>query len=611
MLRLIRLPKRLPIRPVLRSVRYISAQPSEHETKISDTSDPNRSKFFQYSWGTWLKNDKIEKAKRQTKFSIEGSTTLIKELQNQFSTSENSDDKKFILKKPTTLNDGSILLSNNLDLIGEGELRVKTISSIHEGKHHRVYKLTLSNDKELVLRIPYKLESDYGISNKIKSEVATLDFLRLKLDLNVPRVLSYGTDKSNALQSPYILMEFIPGDLLMKQWEPLIPDEMPESKEKLLDVIKPISQFQSKVNSITFNKFGSLYFTDDVEGSLQIDLPYEGETDEILQNRWRIGPSVEKCFLKNKNKLTDQQVNKFNGPWSKDQPEQLIVDVANIELENLRTRLGRKSTDSSHKVENEYLLKEAIETFENLKIMAPLLINKSSENIPNVGELFKPRLYLPDLDPLNVITSNHNKNFFLDFEYSTIKPFIFTSYPQFINYSGFKIYDLEQDVENYNELDDVEKEQYKYMYYRTRDERLWEIELNNNNHELIAIASPHIKMLKSPYIQSLDYKNDRDYLYVEGSIIQIRGVWEAYVTNKLSNSEDIEFPIKYSDDFLMEFQSKIQEYQAEISSAPFAATDGWVPQDMFDQLNEQGLIIEDKDGYVFNTEKILEDGPKN
>lgn len=133
-------------------------------------------------------------------------------------------------------NKGSFVLQNNLtdDLIGpkSDKLIVKSIASIHEGKHHRIYKVTLSTGKELVLRIPYKIDSDAAIASKIKSEVATLDFLDLKLNLNVPKVISYGVDSKNDVGSPFILQEFVEGDLLMKKWHPLDPDSK-ETEEKI------------------------------------------------------------------------------------------------------------------------------------------------------------------------------------------------------------------------------------------------------------------------------------------------------------------------------------------------------------------------------------------
>lgn len=188
-------------------------------TKLSDSKDPKRTPFFQYSWGSWLKDDKLMKKQRETVFSIEGLTTSLNELNGL---RINSNEK---LPAPKE-NKGSFVLQQNLTdgLIGpkSDKLIVKSIASIHEGKHHRIYKVTLSTAKELILRIPYKIDSDAAIASKIKSEVATLDFLDLKLNLKVPKVIAYGVNSENEVGSPFILQEFIEGDLLMKKWHPWI-----------------------------------------------------------------------------------------------------------------------------------------------------------------------------------------------------------------------------------------------------------------------------------------------------------------------------------------------------------------------------------------------------
>lgn len=276
-------------------------------TKLSDSKDPKRTPFFQYSWGSWLKDDKLMKKQRETVFSIEGLTTSLNELNGL---RINSNEK---LPAPKE-NKGSFVLQQNLTdgLIGpkSDKLIVKSIASIHEGKHHRIYKVTLSTAKELILRIPYKIDSDAAIASKIKSEVATLDFLDLKLNLKVPKVIAYGVNSENEVGSPFILQEFIEGDLLMKKWHPLDSDSK-ETDEKLKLVIGPIAKFQDGILEVTFNKFGSLYFYNDVAPTLQSEEPYNDEEDEKLLNRWRIGPSVEKQFTKGKNKLSQKTIDQY------------------------------------------------------------------------------------------------------------------------------------------------------------------------------------------------------------------------------------------------------------------------------------------------------------
>ncbi|GEQ69409.1 hypothetical protein JCM33374_g3081 [Metschnikowia sp. JCM 33374] len=587
------------------SSRFLSSEPKETFTRLNDRSDPSRNQFFQYSWGSWLKNDALEKARRETRFNIENVSSFIKDL----NVSQESSAKG--LPKPQVLGNGIVTLPNNLtkDVLGESGFDVKSIASIHEGKHHRVYRITMANGRNLVLRIPYKLESDFAIEKKIKSEVATLDFLSVKLNANVPKVVSYGCTRANPFQTPFILMEHLEGDLLMKQWDPMTPDS-DTSAEKLKSVVEPIMDFTETALSMTFNRFGSLYFYDDVSVEQQSVLPYDGETDDSLKSRWRIGPSVERAFSKNKKHLTAQQVGQFNGPWDADKPLDMISDLAGVHLESLKTRLGLAQADAGSKVENVDALRKQIAVFENLQTMAPKLFNPKSKSIMNVGEMFKPRLFFPDLDPLNVIVKD-GKPVFLDFEHSTIKPFILASYPSFVAYSGAKVYNLEEDIPEYDTMDDVEKQQYQFMYYKTRNERMWEHALNSKRHDLIAVASPHVKVLKAPYLQALECKGDKDYLFVENAIVQLQAMWNVYVANGLVNTEETGFPIKYSQLTLDEHQAALEDHQTEVVSTPFAATGGWVPQDMFSVLKEQGILVQAENGdYIFEKEAALKDAPE-
>ncbi|KAI5966145.1 AIM9 [Candida pseudojiufengensis] len=584
----------------------IPSQPKEIYTKLSDSKDPQRNPFFQYSWGSWLKNDNLKKQQRQTKFSIEGLTSFFNDLK---------------VKETDTLtqpkeNKGIYILENNSnkDLLGETneKISVKSIASIHEGKHHRIYKINLNTGKNLILRIPYKLDSDESIASKIKSEVATSDFLNLKLNLKVPKILAYSPSKSNIIESPFIIQESIEGDLLMKKWHPLDPDSS-ETDKKLKEVINPIAKFQDNILNITFNQFGSLYFFNDVEPILQSKLPYNDETDDRLKNRWRIGPSVEKIFTKDKNKLSQKIINQYNGPWDASNPISLMESVSEIELENAKHKLSLLESESGGDVtESKELLQNQIKTFEHLKKITPSLINSKSKSIRNVEDLFKPRLYIPDLDPLNVIETPNKEYYFIDFENSTIKPFILNNYPNFIAYNGAKIYDLKEDIPEFEHMDPMEKQQYEFMYYKTRNERIWEIELNKNKHNLIAIASPHLKILKSPYLQALDLKNPKDYLYVEGSIIQLQAMWDTYVANELVNNKNSNsnFPIQYDENYLDKHQSDLSDYQLETVSSPFNATGGWIPQDMFDTLKNQGIIVDEGNGnYKIETKKVLDNPP--
>lgn len=586
-----------PLRQVV-ATRFISEKPPQTFTKLSDENDPERDAFFKYSWGSWLKNDKQEKDRRVTRFSIEGLTDILNDLyaQSRELTKVTKDGQ---IKPPSYNPNLTVSLPHNLTAKQVGsvnpneKVRITSMASIHEGKHHRIYKVDTNLDRAFVLRIPYALDNEKTVAYRLKSEVATLDFADLKLGLKVPKVFCYGANALNPVRQPFVLQEYIDGQLLMRDWSPLAEDsEAGKPDESLRKVIEKISDLQKNLLSAEFNEFGSLYFAKDCDTS---DKPaYQGESNPDLQNRWRVGPTVERCFWRSKSALKFDEQKKFLGPWSIDSPMDIIKNTGLIEAENARARLALKEAGSSPEAVDEVSLKEQITTFENLARLAPSLFNRNTRAIPNVQDLLKPRLNHPDLDPLNVLISKEGTPYLLDFERTSIKPFIIQNAPQFVAYDGLKVYNLKEDVPDYEKLSDGEKVQYDFMYKRTRNQYLWESALNERLPKLISAVAPPVKLLRSPYIAAVEKKIDEEYLLVDEALIQLKEVWEILAKNGLVPTE--KYPLEYTKEQIEKHTKDLNSFHEKLVSTPFAATRGWIPQDMFDNLVKAGILVKDASG---------------
>lgn len=607
--------------PVIQTIRLNSTKADSNSqealgkatsTNIFDEADPSRNHMFEYSWGTWLKHDQLEKQKRLTKFSIQGLNDLVKRIEsiekNDSSSKENPDEIKQLENCKVLSSNMSYFFKNSKDVNN-----IKQIVSLHEGKHHRIYRVEIEGmDKKFVLRLPYTLHSQLFTKRKLESEVATMDFLSNALHLNIPRVLAYSGDYNNSIGHPFILMEYIDDveSSLMKKWNPLIESKEnrlddPEAIEKLNEVIEPLADFDKIVNEFIFDNYGSIYFKGDCPKGLEM-IAFKD------QDRWVIGPTVETAYYRNKQFVNEDDLNKYVGPWKKDQPLKMIKDLVQLELHNLKIRLsvvesGANAIEGDTKEGLEYCIK----IFEKFDTIADEMFNLTEGEtlIPNVQELLKPRLLIGDLDPMNVLIRSEGKGFeFVDFENCIVKPFLISNYPKFLEYNGVKIFNLNQDIENFNELDEIEQEQYKFMFKRTRNQFLWEVAINKRSKELVGVISPVIKLIKNCYINMLNFKNLKDSLYVENGLIEISTMWDHYNTNGIIGKfKGEENPIKFSEEEIKEFGEEISEYEIENSSKPFVATNGWVPQDMFKRLQEQGMIIRDdeKDEWVIDTEKVL------
>lgn len=596
------------LRPVVAS-RTITNKADEVFTKLSDENDPNRNAFFNYSWGSWLVNDKQEKAKRVTRFSIEGLTDVLNEIyadSQQLSKTVKSDripapnfKKNLTVTLPhnTMIKDLGVANSNE-------KVRLARMSSIHEGKHHRIYKLDTNVNRSFVLRIPYALDNAYAIESRIKSEVATMDFVQLKLGVKVPKVYCYGVNALNPLKQPFILEEFIEGKLLMRDWNPLVEDKKDSLPDDTLkSVVEQVSDLQSKLLSIQFNGVGSLYFSKDYDmaGGPKKSV-YDGESNPELQSRWVIGPSAERVFWRKKSALNKETLSRFLGPWSVKEPLEIVKNTGLVEAENAKARLALKQADASPESVDEATLKEQIVSFENLATIGPHLFNSETTTIPNVKELLKPRLYHPDLDPMNIIITAEGTPCLLDFEGSGIKPFVLHNSPQFVAYDGPKIFDLQEDIPDFEKLIESEKAQYEFMYKRTRNQFLWDSALNERNNKLISAVAPPVKLLRSPYVAAVERKSDEEYLLIDEGLIQLSEVWEVFYKNGLV--KDATCPLKFSKEQLEKHANDLNAFHEKLISKPFAATQGWIPQDMFDNLIKAGILVRESNGnYTVNTEE--------
>lgn len=581
-------------------IRYISKIPDETYTKLSDENDPERDAFFKYSWGSWLKNDKEEKEKRLVRFSIEGLNAVLNDLHVE-SNLYSKDLEDGVIPLPNYKENFTVSLPHNIVKYMKSKnpnekVQVTSMSSIHEGKHHRIYKIDTNLEKSFVLRIPYSIDNEVTLGQRLRSEVATIDFVDLKLGIKVPKIYCFSGSSLNPIRQPFILQEFIDGKLLMKDWNPLETDseEGNIQNTKLNKVIDPLSKFQSQLASVTFNKFGSLYFASDI--NMSNGLPYEDETNPDLLNRWGIGPSVERCFWRKKSALNFETQKKFMGPWDILNPLDIIKDVGLIELENTRSRLALKQANAKSEYIDQKTLEKQIYTFERLSALAPTLLNLTTDAIPNIEELLKPRLFHPDLDPMNVIIKSDKEStpYLIDFEGASIKPFILQSNPQFVAYDGPKIYNLKKDVDNYKNLSDSERTQYEFMYKRTRNQYLWELSINKNLKHLVSSVAPPVKLLKSPYITAIERKSDQEYLLIDEAMIQLRELWKTLAENGLVASK--QYPIEYSIDELKQHSDDLDNYHKKLVTEPFSATQGWIPQDMFENLIKSGSLVEDKNG---------------
>ncbi|KAE8326939.1 kinase-like domain-containing protein [Aspergillus sergii] len=146
-------------------------------------------------------------------------------------------------------------------------------------RFNRVFALTLDSGHRLAAKLPTKIAGPPRLT--INSEVATMEYLRLKTSIPIPKGLTWSDDPSNPVRSEYIIQEHVEGVQLHGTWPSM-------STHQHMLCTKAISFLIKEMAALDFPAFGSLYFSDSpIDQSKKIPLQDE---------RFCIGPSCSPIF---------------------------------------------------------------------------------------------------------------------------------------------------------------------------------------------------------------------------------------------------------------------------------------------------------------------------
>ncbi|QDS77893.1 hypothetical protein FKW77_000546 [Venturia effusa] len=180
-----------------------------------------------------------------------------------------------------------------------------SISKYPDGMYNKAMLLTMDNGSRVVAKVP---NPNAGLPHfTTASKVATMHFARNVLRTPVPKVLAWC---SHAHESPvgaeYIIMEQVPGIELEHVWPQL------NIKDRFA-VVKAIAGFQKSWTEVSFAKYGSLYFSKDLDDT-PVDQPLyvDAKGNRIINTCYAIGLSTGREYF-DSGRAT---VNFDRGPWS-------------------------------------------------------------------------------------------------------------------------------------------------------------------------------------------------------------------------------------------------------------------------------------------------------
>ncbi|KAF2757486.1 hypothetical protein EJ05DRAFT_465617 [Pseudovirgaria hyperparasitica] len=179
-----------------------------------------------------------------------------------------------------------------------------SIEKYPDGMYNKSMLLTMDNGSQVVAKIP---NPNAGIPHlTTASEVATMEFIREKLGTPVPKVLAWSSRaQSNPIGAEYIIMEKASGVELEQIWPSL------DIKERFA-VVKAVAGYQKSWNSISFKKFGGLYYKKDLDSDTGNDALYvDADGHDIVDTKYAIGPSPGREWIDNGR----VNIKLDRGPW--------------------------------------------------------------------------------------------------------------------------------------------------------------------------------------------------------------------------------------------------------------------------------------------------------
>ncbi|OAL75302.1 hypothetical protein A7D00_0901 [Trichophyton violaceum] len=187
-----------------------------------------------------------------------------------------------------------------------GAKEVVNIEKCADGHFNKAFVFTFEDGKQVVGKVPNPIAITPHLTTA--SEVATMEFMRTVLKTPTPQVHAWSSrvdDSKNSVGAEFIIMEKISGIPLGKVWERL-------SGSDKMKVLINIFEYQNEWASVAFSRFGSLYYSGDVD-TLPADYLYIDKNGNQVNNpRFVVGPaSHNEWFTHARDSISCDR-----GPWN-------------------------------------------------------------------------------------------------------------------------------------------------------------------------------------------------------------------------------------------------------------------------------------------------------
>ncbi|KAJ5156966.1 uncharacterized protein N7482_008066 [Penicillium canariense] len=467
-----------------------------------------------------------------------------------------------------------------------------SIIKLAEGGYNKVFRLIMTDGKTVLARIPNPNAGPRFYTTA--SEVATMEFVsssfhfqaqeatglysckaRDFLHIPVPYVLGWSATSNNPVGSEYILMEEATGTQLGVLWDELSPDLK-------LSIMREVVSIESKMLSVSFSHFGSIYFASDaVEGAVPAQVTSEAspELKEKIYEKFSIGPTVDRDFWHKQRSSMDIS----RGPWSI--PKDYALCVGWREIQWIKNYAVPKPPSEAMLVSSAQNSPQShLQLLEKYLKVAPSIVD--IEPI-----LSRPTLWHGDLHSSNFFVKDGHITAVIDWQGTWAGPLFLQAQPSpLVDYQGDI---LLQRPDNFDDLDPEQQAQIKRKIFKSTLYQLYLLETEKRNPLLTkAFHMDHGKTRRLS-VQLAGNTWDDDIVSFREALINIERFW-----HELGIQGGC--PYHYTQDELhnhavdAEGWNEVQDFFDSIEG--LVQRDGWTHPDTFDaafeffsELRKRGL----------------------
>ncbi|KZV99171.1 hypothetical protein EXIGLDRAFT_668875 [Exidia glandulosa HHB12029] len=483
--------------------------------------------FFRYTSGRWLRDEQRELALRYVRFDVDA------------------------LKQAA--------------MACTGATAVDDIVKCAEGRSNRVFRLKLQNHRDVVARLPFAAAGPPHLVTA--SEVATIDFLRNRLNLPVPRVLD---SASHASQTPvgaeYVIMDVAEGIELQHVWHGLT---MPQK----MAVVKAWFTFESKVlKAFSGGGYGSLYYRKDLRPADARDLFVDGVKDELFV----LGPSVQPEFWGNRR----DELDIHRGSWP-DASSYLksVVDAQRAWIKAFATAPEFPTPfELPARVQDPTAHLRLLDQYESV----------AEKFIPTDPQFLRPTLTLADAHSGNIFLSrealdrgNIEISAVIDWQQIALLPlYLQAQIPLFIDALG----PPEQDPAETKREQEHLRKLYHALYFRTDTDVTWASALQ--------LEQPRIFAKNLPAFARGCW--DGGYVLLKEALVDVANDW-----SQIAGS-DVPCPIQIPPEEVAQLEAdseawmKVKQARTDLDSALGVDDDGWVPEKDYERAAAENRVRRDQ-----------------